>query len=110
MKKALLILSVIALSGCMKKFGPDETIVTRGDALRLPPEYALTAPKEVKTIKTNPKTVEQTSQKLLLNTTINKQDDAKVNTWLLKNAGGNKRIKNIKGILKDDLAKEAKEK
>lgn len=106
MKKTLAILSIITLTGCMKKFGPDETMVMQGNDLRLPPEYELTAPKKVKTIKTEQVSVETQSQKLLLDSSISNQDDKNLNTWLLKNAGGTNRVKNIKQILKNDLTKE----
>jgi len=105
MKKQLLILSVIALAGCMKKSGPDESTVMPGEALKLPPEYSLTAPKEVTTIKTDAEPVNSRSQKILLNGTI-EHDDKNVNNWIIKNAGGNKRVKNIKEILKEDLKAE----
>lgn len=110
MKKSLLILSVLALTGCMKKYGPDETMIIQGDSLRLPPEYELVAPKKVKTIKTKSESAETQSQKLLLNGSISNTEDKNVNSWLIKNAGGNKRVKNIKSILKEDLAAEQKDK
>ena len=110
MKKTLVILSLIVLSGCMKKFGPDETTISQGNALRLPPEYELKAPKNVTTIKKEKKSAEITSQELLLNKTLTKEKNSKnVNSWVLKNAGGEKRVKNIKEILKQDLILEQQE-
>lgn len=106
MKKTLAILSVIALTGCMKKFGPDETMVMQGNELRLPPEYALKAPEDVKTVKQEEESASVQSQKLLLNQPINNTENAEVNTWLIKNAGGEKRVKNIKQVLKNDLKQE----
>lgn len=110
MKKTLVILSLIVLSGCMKKFGPDESTISQGNALRLPPEYELKAPKNVKTIKKEEKTSEVKSQEILLNKPLVKaKNDKNVNSWVLKNAGGEKRIKNIKEILKQDLILEQQE-
>jgi hypothetical protein len=109
MKKALAVLSIIALTGCMKKMGPDETMVMQGSELRLPPEYTLKAPNKVKTIKKEKPSVQQQSQKLLLDGSINNQADENVNSWLLKNAGANKRVKNIKEVLADDIAREENE-
>jgi len=108
MKKSLLILSVIALTSCMKKTGPDESTVMPGEALRLPPEYTLTAPKDVTTIKTEAEPVDSRAQKILLNGTVD-HEEKDVNSWILKNAGGNKRVKNIKAILKDDIKAEQAE-
>tara|TARA_Y100001960_G_scaffold313821_1_gene377268 strand:+ start:835 stop:1164 length:330 start_codon:yes stop_codon:yes gene_type:complete len=108
MKKALAVLSIIALTGCMKKLGPDETMVMQGSELRLPPEYTLKAPGKVNTIKKEKPSVQQQSQKLLLDGSINNNDED-VNSWLLKNAGGNKRVKNIKEVLADDIAREENE-
>lgn len=109
MKKTLIILSTIALAGCMKKHGPDDSMVLEGSELRLPPEYTLQAPNKVKTIKTTPDSVNVKSQKLLLQGTIKNQDDKNVNSWLIKNAGGDARVKNIKQVLEDDIAKEQSE-
>lgn len=105
MKNKLLILSVLILAaGCTKKTGPDESIIVQGDSLRLPPEYILKAPDEVKTIKEEEKSVDSKSQEILLKGEV--KEDKDVNTWLMDNAGGQDRVKNIKTILDDDIKKE----
>jgi hypothetical protein len=105
MNKTLIALfAVIALSGCMKQKGPDETAIIEGNDLRLPPNYELVEPNNVYTISTTPKTAESKSQEILLKGTI-KQDDS-VNKELLINAGGQKRVKNIKEILDYELKQE----
>lgn len=103
-KYLIALFAVVALSGCMKKTGPDETAIIQGNDLRLPPDYELVAPSNVYTISTTPKTAETRSQEILLKGTI-KQDDS-VNKDLLIRAGGQKRVKNIKDILDYELKQE----
>ena len=105
MKKTLVIFSVLLLAGCMKKHGPDASMVMQGDILRLPPEYTLRAPSDVQTIKTTPESVDIATQEILLKGKSTDKD-AKLNTWLLNNAGGQGRIKNIDKVLEDDIKKE----
>jgi predicted small lipoprotein YifL len=106
MKNILIILALLSLTGCFKKFGPDETTIMQGEALRLPPEYELAAPQNVKTIKTQNSSAQEQSKKILLGDSKNEVENSNVNSWILKNAGGNNRVKNIKQILKEDIAEE----
>lgn len=112
MKKYLLILCSISLFACSGKKAPDDSmVIIRTEGLHLPPDYALLAPEKVKTIKKEEPSATDKSKDLLLGAEKkNTHKKNNENSWLIKKAGGEKRIKNIKKILEKDKLKEAQQK
>lgn len=107
MKKVIIVsLLALTLCSCMGKKAPDESmVIIRSESLRLPPEFEIKAPEKVTTIKKKEKSIEETSKELIIGKKATQEDNINTNTWILKHAGANSRIKNIKEIIKKDIAK-----
>jgi len=105
MKKTLLILLTLTAFGCSGRKAPDESmVIIRTESLHLPPEYELLAPEDVKSIKKEEPSIQDTSKALLLGSekSVAKKNE---NSWLINKAGGDSRIKNIKKVLNKDTEK-----
>ncbi|MCP4355716.1 MAG: DUF3035 domain-containing protein [Proteobacteria bacterium] len=102
MNKTLLFLLTLAAFGCSGRKAPDESmVIIRTEKIHLPPEYELLAPEDVKSIKKENSTIQETSKSLLLGAK-KAESKSNENSWLVNKAGGESRVKNIKKVLKEE--------